>query len=103
MSVAQRRPPAVEIPLLAPRTRRSEIASRRASRMPPYNPLMPFLRYLMLLSLVAWIGGLIFFSFVVAPAAFGVLPTRHLAGLVVARSLSALHWIGIISGIVFLI
>jgi uncharacterized membrane protein len=64
---------------------------------------MPFLRYLMLLSLVAWIGGLIFFSFVVAPTAFGVLPTRHLAGLVVARSLSSLHWIGIISGVVFLL
>jgi hypothetical protein len=64
---------------------------------------MPFLRYLMLLSLVTWIGGLIFFSFVVAPSAFGVLPTRHLAGLVVARSLGALHWMGIVSGIVFLI
>src|SRR4051794_37065443 len=64
---------------------------------------MPFLRYLMLLSLVTWIGGLIFFSFVVAPAAFGVLPTRHMAGLVVARSLGALHWMGIVSGIVFLL
>ena len=63
---------------------------------------MPLLRYLMLLSLIVWLGGLIFFSFVVAPTAFSVLPTRHLAGLVVSRSLTALHWIGIVSGIVFL-
>jgi len=64
---------------------------------------MSFLRYLMLLSLVVWIGGLIFFAFVVAPTAFSVLPTTHLAGNVVARSLGKLHWIGIISGIVYLI
>jgi len=64
---------------------------------------MGILRYLMLLSLIAWLGGLIFFSFVVAPTAFAVLPTRHLAGAVVARSLVSLHWIGIISGVVFLI
>ncbi|HTE89058.1 MAG TPA: DUF4149 domain-containing protein [Terriglobales bacterium] len=63
---------------------------------------MPFFRYLMLLSLVVWLGGLIFFSFVLAPTVFSVLPTRHLAGSVVSRSLGALHWIGIVSGIVFL-
>ena len=63
---------------------------------------MPLLRYLMLLSLVVWLGGLIFFSFVLAPTVFYVLPTRHLAGSVVSRSLTALHWIGIVSGIVFL-
>jgi Domain of unknown function (DUF4149) len=63
---------------------------------------MPLLRYLMLLSLIVWLGGLIFFSFVVAPTVFSVLPTRHLTGSVVSRSLAALHWIGIVSGIVFL-
>src|SRR6266853_6567499 len=66
---------------------------------------MVFLRFLMLLALVIWLGGLIFFAFVVAPAAFspGLLPTRHLAGEIVGRSLSVLHWMGIVSGIVFLI
>jgi uncharacterized membrane protein len=64
---------------------------------------MSFLRFLMLLSLVCWIGGLIFFAFVVAPTAFTVLPTTHLAGNVVGRSLSKLHWIGIVSGIVYLV
>jgi len=57
----------------------------------------------MLLSLVVWIGGLIFFAFVLAPTAFTVLPTTHLAGNVVGRALSKLHWIAIGSGIVFLI
>ena len=64
---------------------------------------MSFLRYLMLLSLVAWLGGLIFFSLVVAPTAFAVLPTRHMAGSVVSRSLSTLHWMGLVSGLIFLV
>jgi uncharacterized membrane protein len=63
---------------------------------------MSFLRYLMLLSLIVWLGGLIFFAFVLAPTAFAALPSRHLAGSVVGRSLSTLHWMGILSGILFL-
>jgi len=62
---------------------------------------MTFLRFLMLLSLIVWIGGIIFFV-VTAPTLFAVLPTKHLAGSVVNRSLSILHWMGIVSGIVFL-
>ncbi len=57
----------------------------------------------MLLSLVVWIGGLIFFAFVLAPTAFQVLPNTHLAGNVVGRALGKLHWIAIVSGIVFLV
>src|SRR6516164_3020898 len=64
---------------------------------------MSILRFLMLLSLLVWIGGLIFFAFVLAPTAFQVLPNTHLAGNVVGRALSKLHWIAIISGIVFLV
>jgi uncharacterized membrane protein len=66
---------------------------------------MPFLRFLMLLSLVVWLGGLIFFAFVLAPTAFspGLLPSRHLAGSIVGRSLDRLHYMAIVSGIVFLI
>jgi uncharacterized membrane protein len=65
---------------------------------------MSFLRFLMLLSLIAWIGGLIFFAFVLAPTVFapGVLPNTHLAGNVVGRTLSKLHWIAIISAVIFL-
>lgn len=58
----------------------------------------------MLLSLVVWIGGIIFFSFVVAPTVFsGILPNHDLAGKIVGRSLGALHWMGLISGFVYLI
>src|SRR6266481_393365 len=66
---------------------------------------MAFPRFLMLLALVVWLGGLIFFAFAVAPTVFspGLLPTRNLAGEIVGRSLGALHWMGIVSGIVFLI
>lgn len=67
---------------------------------------MSFLRFLMLLSLIVWIGGLIFFAFVLAPTAFsipGVLPNTHLAGNVVGRALGKLHWLGLASGIVFLV
>ena len=64
---------------------------------------MSFVRYLMLLSLVVWIGGLIFFAFVLAPTVFAVLPTRQLAGNVVARSLGILHWMAISCGVVFAI
>jgi uncharacterized membrane protein len=63
---------------------------------------MSFLRFLMLLTLIVWIGGLIFFAFVVAPTAFSVLPSRHMAGTIVGRSLGALHWMGMISGVLFL-
>jgi uncharacterized membrane protein len=62
---------------------------------------MSFLRFLMLLSLVTWLGGLIFFSFVVAPSAFAIAPSRQLAGAMVGRCLAALHWMGLVSGVVF--
>jgi hypothetical protein len=64
---------------------------------------MQALRFLMLLSLVVWIGSIIFFAAVLAPTVFTVLPTRHLAGQVVNRSLTSLHWIGIVSGLIYLI
>src|SRR6202035_4863418 len=59
----------------------------------------------MFLSLMVWIGGLIFFAFVLAPTVFNipeVLPNTHLAGNVVGRALGKLHWIAIVSGIIFL-
>lgn len=56
----------------------------------------------MLLSLIVWVGGVIFFP-VLAQTAFTVLPTRHLAGSMVGRSLGILHWMGMISAVVFLV
>src|ERR1700692_3072467 len=67
--------------------------------------LMSFLRFLMLLSLVVWLGGFVFFAFVLAPTVFspGLLPSRQMAGSIVGRSLDRLHYMAIASGFVFLI
>jgi hypothetical protein len=64
------------------------------------------LNLLQLLPLILWVGGIVFFSAVVAPSVFGVLTPieggRHLAGDIVNRSLGALHWIGLVCGIIIL-
>ena len=57
----------------------------------------------MLLALITWIGGIIFFSFVLAPTVFTVLPTTKLAGDVVSVSLSKMHWMALVSGLLFLL
>jgi hypothetical protein len=62
---------------------------------------MTFLRFLMLLAIAVWLGGLIFFP-VVAATSFSVLPSTHLAGLVVRGTLLMLHGMAFISGVVFL-
>ncbi len=63
---------------------------------------MNFLRFLIFLSLAVWLGALFFFP-VVAQTSFSALPSALLAGLVVRGSLLKLHWIGLSSGIVFLV
>jgi hypothetical protein len=45
-----------------------------------------------------WLGAMAFFSFVVAPAAFAVLPQQQLAGALVSRTLGALELIGVVLG-----
>jgi uncharacterized membrane protein len=64
---------------------------------------MSLLRFLMLLALIVWIGGIAFFAFVEAPTLFRVLPTTKMAGDVVSASLTKLHWMGLVSGVVFLV
>ena len=54
----------------------------------------------MLLALAVWLGGLIFFP-VVAGIAFSRLQVQR-AGVIVADSLVALHWIGMVAGATFL-
>jgi Domain of unknown function (DUF4149) len=61
------------------------------------------LRTIMLLALIVWIGGIIFFAFVMAPTLFVVLPSTKLAGDVVSPALNTLHWMGLICGAIFLI
>ena len=67
-----------------------------------YTSGMNFLRFLLVLSLALWIGGLAFLP-VVAQISFSQLPSPHLAGTVVRGALIALHWLGIAAGFVFLI
>ena len=61
-----------------------------------------FVRFLLIFSLVVWLGGIIFFSGVIAPAVFSVLPAQEAAGQIVNRSLGALHYIGMACGVIFL-
>jgi hypothetical protein len=68
-----------------------------------HEALMSIARFFLLLSLVVWVGGIIFFAFVVAPTVFRVLPTHQLAGNVVSRSLGLLHGIGLTCGVVFVV
>jgi len=66
---------------------------------------MSWLRFLGLLSLVVWVGGITFFAFVLAPTVFyaGVLPSRQLAGAVISRSLGILHGMALVCGLVYVV
>jgi uncharacterized membrane protein len=65
---------------------------------------MPYAaRLLRLLSLVVWIGGIVFFAFVMAPVAFHNLPSPHEAGLVVRGTIGILHIMGFVCGGLFLV
>jgi hypothetical protein len=63
--------------------------------------IQTMLRALRQLAMVAWVGGLIFFAFVVAPVAFHTLASTHDAGLVVGGTLRILHLIGLAGGVLF--
>jgi cellulose synthase/poly-beta-1,6-N-acetylglucosamine synthase-like glycosyltransferase len=53
--------------------------------------------------LSVWLGAMAYFSFIVAPAAFAVLPTRQLAGNLVNRALGITELIGIVLGATLLV
>lgn len=55
------------------------------------------LRALILLLIVLWLGGVMFFP-VVAATAFGSLPDTHAAGTVVGKCLRILHYEGLFAG-----
>lgn len=62
-----------------------------------------FARFLIILALVVWVGGIIFFSSVVAPALFSILPKPEFAAAVVGLSLTELHRIGLVCGVVLFV
>lgn len=62
-----------------------------------------FLRALRLLAMTVWVGGLVFFAFILAPLAFSSLPSNHEAGIVVGGTLHVLNAVGFVCGGVFLV
>lgn len=52
---------------------------------------MIVVRYVYVLLLAIWLGSVIFLSFVLAPTAFSVLPTRELAGRLVGATLKRFY------------
>ena len=60
------------------------------------------LRVLILLLLILWLGGLMFFP-IVAWASFSSLPDTHLAGTIVAKCLKTLHNEGLIAGVLLIL
>jgi len=60
-----------------------------------------FVYFLLILALCVWAGGIIFFSFVVAPTVFATLRSQDAAS-VVNLSLATLHRIGLSCGVLFL-
>ncbi|MGQ9896832.1 MAG: DUF4149 domain-containing protein [Acidobacteriota bacterium] len=54
------------------------------------------------LVLALWLGAMVFFSAAVAPSAFGVLPTRYLAGTLVNSVLGKLEWWGLVCGVLLI-
>jgi uncharacterized membrane protein len=59
--------------------------------------LTVILRFVYVLSLALWIGGIAFFSFIAAPSIFHILP-REEAGKVVTAIFPKYYWQGIICG-----
>jgi uncharacterized membrane protein len=59
------------------------------------------LRFIYLLSVALWIGGMAFFSFLAAPSIFKVLP-REEAGRVVSDIFPKYYWQGILCGAIAL-
>lgn len=60
------------------------------------------MRWLQLLAMVVWVGGIIFFAFVLAPVSFHTLSSVQLAGTIVGATLKVFDLVAFGSGIVFL-
>ncbi|MGH9585667.1 MAG: DUF4149 domain-containing protein [Acidobacteriaceae bacterium] len=60
------------------------------------------IRAIILLLIVLWLGGVMFFP-IVAASAFGSLPDTHAAGTIVAKCLRILHYEGLFSGAIIVI
>ena len=61
------------------------------------------LRFLQVFALGTWVGSIIYFSSVVAQAAFRVLSSADEAGRLVGFTISGLHHLGVIAAVVYLL
>ncbi len=61
-----------------------------------------FVRFLQFLSLGIWLGSILYFGAIVAPAAFAVLQSDQ-AGVLIGLTLGRLHLMGMVAGIVYLL
>jgi Domain of unknown function (DUF4149) len=59
-------------------------------------------RFLQFLTLGTWMGAVLYFGAIVAPAAFSVL-TQDQAGALVGLTLGRLHLMGIVAGLIYLL
>ncbi len=60
------------------------------------------LRALILLLVVLWLGGVMFFP-IVAATAFSSLPDTHAAGTIVGKCLRILHYEGLFAGVLIIV
>jgi len=60
------------------------------------------IRAIILLLIVLWLGGVMFFP-IVAASAFGSLPDKHAAGTIVGQCLRILHYEGLFAGAIIVI
>ena len=63
--------------------------------------LLTAIRFAEVLSLGVWIGAMVYLTFGVAPVAFAVAPTRHLAGQIVGQSIARLYALGYVCAAVY--
>lgn len=73
-----------------------------SSEQPRNNLPVRVVRDVRLLLIAIWLGASVFFSFVVAPSVFAVLPARELAGAVVSRTLGIMNTGGFAISLVLL-
>lgn len=62
-----------------------------------------FLKFVQVFALGTWVGSIIYLSFIVAPGAFATLKDRDQAGALVGYSLSRLHLLGLIAGVLYVV
>src|SRR5215208_8396394 len=76
------------------------VKAATGARFTVKHQVLAFAEFLLL---GGWLGAMCFFSFAVAPSAFAVLPSRHLAGQIVASTITKVEWLGLILGLLLLV